>query len=211
MSLWNQAEERGRSWTRFDMRAHGRSDGNMNEFTISRALADVRLVLQLFPGRPKFLVGSSMGGWVAAQLATEQQLQIAGVVLIAPAFSFMRQLFNSLQPDQRQQWINQRFWTFAEDDADYQFTLSYDAVIDSEQYDLLRKPADFQCPVRILHGRLDDVVPVTQSIEFCRRLSPHADIELDVLPDADHRLTGHLEHITRQVDEIWPLIESKQC
>ncbi len=206
MALWNQAQKHERSWVRFDMRAHGRSDGTMDEFTISRALEDARLIMNLFPGRPIVLVGSSMGGWVAAELAAERPARIGGAVLIAPAFSFMMQLFHSLNPEQRQLWLSQGSWTFESDGLDYGFTLSYDAVIDSKQYDLLAQTVEFQCPVRILHGRLDDVVPTAQSAEFLSRMTPGANVELDVLPNADHRLSGHVERIIDKTDEIWELI-----
>ncbi len=210
MTLWNEAIRLGRSWVRFDMRAHGKSDGTFDEFAISRALEDVRLVFQLFPNRPKILIGSSMGGWVAAQLATENKLNIAGTVLIAPAFSFMMQLFHSVSPEQRQQWTDQGSWTFEGDGLEDDFALSYEAVVDSKQYHLLGRAVDFRCPVRILHGKLDDVVPASQSVEFLNRMPAHTDVELEILPNADHRLTGHIEDIVNKVNEIWPLaVESE--
>lgn len=205
MSLWQQAESSNRSWIRFDMRAHGKSDGSFDQFNISRALEDAKLVMGLFPGRPKILVGSSMGGWVAAQLATDLSLSIAGAVLIAPAFSFMVQLFGSLEQAQQQQWADQGFWRFESDDLDNGFDLSHDAVADSEQYDLLRQGIEYECPIRILHGRLDDVVPADQSIIFAEGLPDNTDIEVDILPEADHRLTGHVGYILEKVDEIWPI------
>ncbi len=204
MTLWNEAERNNRSWIRFDMRAHGKSDGTFDEFTISRALEDVRAVFGIFPDRPKFLVGSSMGGWVAAQLATDAALNIGGAVLIAPAFSFMHQLFQSLKSEEQHQWKNQGYWNFDGDGIENGFALSYDAVTDSIQYDLLGQAATFDCPVRILHGRLDDVVPANQSQKFMELLPAQTDIEVNILPDADHRLTGHIDYIIEQVNEIWP-------
>ncbi len=204
MTLWNEAERNNRSWVRFDMRAHGQSDGKFDEFTISRALEDTRAVFELFPKRPKILVGSSMGGWVAAQLATETALNVAAVVLIAPAFSFMDQLYQSLDANKQTLWVSQGFWTFDGDDLDEGFRLSYQAVLDSRQYDLLGKSIEYDCPVRILHGKLDDTVPSDQSLEFMSRLPMHTDVEVEILPHADHRLSGHIKHITDKVNEVWP-------
>ena len=205
MSLWHLAEAKNRSWVRFDMRAHGQSDGTFDEFTISRAMEDVKLIFGLFPSRPKLLVGSSMGGWVGAQLATEHSLQICGVVLIAPAFSFMEQLYQSVSPSEQQQWLDNGSWHFDSEGMDDGFSLTYKAVADARQYDLLNKPVEYGCPVRILHGRLDDVVPADQSVTFSNRLSAHSDIEVDILPQADHRLSGHVEYITEKVNDIWPV------
>jgi len=204
MTLWNEAQACQRSWVRFDMRAHGQSDGTFDEFTLSRALEDTRAVLDLFPNRPKILVGSSMGGWVAAQLASEAGLSIAGAVLIAPAFSFMEQLFQSLDASQQRQWTKQGFWTFEGAGLEEGFSLSYDALVDSRQYDLLGQPIQYNCPIRILHGKLDDVVPPTQSLKFMQHVPKTTDIEVDLLGKADHRLTGHIHCISEKINEIWP-------
>ena len=202
MTLWQQAEHANRSWIRFDMRAHGQSDGSFDEFRISRAIEDTSLVLSLFPDRPKVLVGSSMGGWVAAQAALDPTLNIRGLVLIAPAFSFMKTIFHSLAPAEQQQWKETGYKTFESSYPDSDFTLAHDAVVDSLDYDLFSHPVSYNHPVRILHGALDDVVPVNQSVKFQKHVQ--SQVELEILQQGDHRLTDDVHRITEAVDEIWP-------
>ncbi len=202
MRLWNQAERLNRSWIRFDMRAHGKSDGKFTEFSISRAIEDTKLVLSLFEGRPKVLVGSSMGGWVASQIALDTRMNVCGTVLIAPAFNFVNGIFLSVSPDEQEQWRESGFKTFESPYPDCDYTMSYAAVLDSLQYDVFSFPVSYNHPVKILHGALDDAVPSDQSLKF----KEHADSEIEVtlLPDGDHRLTDHVDLIESTVNEIWP-------
>jgi pimeloyl-ACP methyl ester carboxylesterase len=98
---------------------------------------------------PPVLVGSSLGGHVAA--AVSSQVRARGMFLLAPAF-FMKGF---------------------------------------EQY----TPTPGQCPIDIVHGWNDSVVPVDNSIRFARlhRASLH-------LVDSDHRLTSSLDVICELLD-----------
>ena len=202
MELWNQAEQFSRSWIRFDMRAHGKSDGTFEEFSISRAIEDTKLVLSLFADRPKVLVGSSMGGWVGSLVALDTEMNVCGTVLIAPAFNFVNGIYLSVSEDEQRQWRESGFMAFESPYPDSDTILSYATVLDSHQYDQFSVPVSYNHPVKILHGALDDVVPSKQSLEF----KAHAESEIDVciIPDGDHRLTDHVELIKSAVNEIWP-------
>ena len=202
MELWNQAEQFSRSWIRFDMRAHGKSDGTFEEFSISRAIEDTKLVLSLFADRPKVLVGSSMGGWVGSIVALKAEMNVCGTVLIAPALNFVNGIFLSVSEKERRQWVESGFRIFEGTYPDGDTKLAYATVLDSHQYDLFSVPVCYDHPVKILHGALDDVVPSEQSLNF----KAHADSQIDVqiVPDGDHRMTDHVELILSAVNEIWP-------
>ncbi len=202
MHLWNYAETFNRSWLRFDMRAHGQSDGTFDEFTISRAIEDSTLAMGLFKDRQKVLVGSSMGGWVAAQLALDPSLNICGLVLIAPAFNFMNKIYLDLSPEEQSQWQETGYRLIESPYPDSDFRLSYAAVVDSRQYDLFSHPVKYEHRVHILHGILDDVVPATQSDEFRKHID--TDSAVDFFPDGDHRLSEHLDNIEAAADAFWP-------
>ena len=200
MYLWEQAVQKNRSWVRFDMRAHGKSDGVFEEFQISRAIEDTERVLDRFPNHRKFLAGSSMGGWVAAQVALSRS-DIDGLVLIAPAFDFIGSIFQSLATDEQEQWKREGRKSFESPYPDSDFTLSYDAVVDAAQYDSIFRATEFSCPIKILHGELDDVVPVEQSMKFAQHITSSVDVK--VVPKGDHRLTDHVHLISAALDELW--------
>jgi alpha-beta hydrolase superfamily lysophospholipase len=86
-----------------DHHGHGRSaGGKANIGRISKLAADVDQMLalagQLTPGRPRFLIGHSMGSLVTLYLTTTTPLDLAGVVLsatpliVAPVNPLLRKL-----------------------------------------------------------------------------------------------------------------------
>lgn len=95
------------------------------------------------------LVGSSMGGHVAA--AVSREVPTRGMFLLAPAF-FMR---------------------------------GY------EQY----TPQPAACPIEIVHGWNDDIVPAQNSIRFAQQYKS----TLHLL-DSNHRLTANIDDVCRLFD-----------
>lgn len=93
---------------------------------------------------PMVLAGSSMGGFVAATVASVVPTQ--GVFLLAPAF----------------------------------YVPGYEQHV----------PPPLSCPVTIVHGWRDDVVPWEGSVRYAARSRARL-----VLIDGDHRLTANLEEI----------------
>jgi pimeloyl-ACP methyl ester carboxylesterase len=67
-----------------------------------------------------------------------------------------------------------------------------------------RKPGGINCPVIILHGVLDDVVPVEVSIQLVQELPAAACVQLREVPDGDHRLSRlqDLQLLTAAVSEL---------
>jgi pimeloyl-ACP methyl ester carboxylesterase len=69
----------------YDRRGYGLSEAGATAF---RHVDDLRRVLDVVsPDAPAWLVGSSMGGGVALDLAVEDPQRLAGLVLLAPAVS----------------------------------------------------------------------------------------------------------------------------
>ena len=60
-----EAERRGLALLRFDYSGHGRSDGRLEDGTISRWLEETLALLRAESEGPQILVGSSMGGYLA--------------------------------------------------------------------------------------------------------------------------------------------------
>lgn len=62
-----------------------------------------------------------------------------------------------------------------------------------EQY----TPVPASCPIAIVHGWNDDIVPVDNAVRFARQYK----CELHVL-DSDHRLTAHIPEICELLDQF---------
>lgn len=89
----------------------------------------------LAPGRPRFIVGHSLGGAIAAELARRRP-EAAGVVLEA-TFTSVRDM------------IDESPWGF----------LPVGLIL-TQRFDTLSKVGDLRMPVLITHGTQDSIVPV---------------------------------------------------
>ena len=111
-----EAEKRGLGFLRFDYSGHGRSDGRLEDGTISRWLEETLALIRAESEGPQILVGSSMGGWLAllaARALSEagEAERVKGLILIAPAVDFTEALVWARAPDEaRRAIMEQGVW-----------------------------------------------------------------------------------------------------
>ncbi len=181
---------RGDAYLTFDLRGHGASSGTMADLTVTRALADVEMMLAWANERFERItvIGSSFGGQLAAWAASRDPKRIAANLLIAPAFSFWDNRLRDLGPDGvarlrvEGQTILRNEWVTT--------TIGRDLVDDAVGYELDRLLAGYRTPTLILHGTEDQTVPLSGSVDFVRR-STARPLELVAIAGGDHRLTRH--------------------
>ncbi|MFZ5877047.1 MAG: alpha/beta hydrolase [Nitrospirota bacterium] len=181
---------RGDAYLTFDLRGHGESSGTMKELTLTRALADVETVLAW--ARQRFsriaVIGSSLGGQLAAWAAARHPKDVTANLLIAPAFSFYENRVRELGPDGEARLRAEGYavvrneWVTA--------TIGRELVEDAAGYGLDRLLPKYRTPTLILHGAEDATVPIAGSVEFVRR-SAARPLELVAIAGGDHRLTDH--------------------
>jgi pimeloyl-ACP methyl ester carboxylesterase len=132
-------------------RRHGLSVESVDYRGMDDPLARVQRLLEVCAGLPGalVLVGSSLGGHVAAAAST--QVPTRGMFLLAPAF----------------------------------YMPGY------EHY----TPEPANCPVAIVHGWNDDIVPPENSMRYARQYKAALH-----LIDADHRLTANVDEVCELLD-----------
>jgi hypothetical protein len=157
--------------------------GDFEHLTISGQLAVVEKLLQ---GEAACLIGSSMGGYLAALYASRHP-ETDRLVLMAPAFNFPGRWVARADHDGR--WSGTGWLEVFHYGEKRQRRLHYGLIEDARRY----PPApDFDQPCLILHGTNDDTVPVTESRDFAAR---HPGALLREL-DSDHELANVLETVT---------------
>jgi alpha-beta hydrolase superfamily lysophospholipase len=181
---------RGDAFLTFDLRGHGESSGTMAELTVTRALADVETIFAWARERCARLVvvGSSLGGHLAAWAAARNSDAIAANLLIAPAFAFYENRVRDLGPEGaarlredgyaivRNEWVTT--------------TIGRELVEDAVGYGMDRLLPIYRTATLILHGTEDTTVPLAGSVDFVRR-SAARPLELVAIAGGDHRLTDH--------------------
>jgi pimeloyl-ACP methyl ester carboxylesterase len=160
-------------------------DLDAGDFEHSTITGQLQTIENLAAGESVSLIGSSMGGYLAALYAARHP-EVAKLVLMAPAFGFVKRWSESVDTEA---WRADGFLDVYHYGEKRNRRLSYGLVEDARQYEDF---PDFQQPALIFHGLEDNVVPPRLSREFA---ASHPKARLHLLA-SDHELLNVL-------DDIW--------
>jgi pimeloyl-ACP methyl ester carboxylesterase len=161
------------------------AEGDFGRLTLTGQL---RVIERASRGEAVTLIGSSMGGYLAALYAARHS-EVEKLVLLAPAFCFLKRWSATVGPAALERWRASgtlEVFNYAEG---RQVPLGYPLIEDARQYE---DYPDVGQPVLIFHGENDAAVPVEYSQEFAKR---HPQVKLHVL-NSDHELLNVL-------DDMW--------
>jgi len=196
------AEARGQAVLRLDYSGHGSSGGRFVDGSVAVWRDDALLVMErLIPEGPVLLVGSSMGGWIGLMAALALGPRCCGFVGIAAAPDFTRQMRAALTPEQTASLDRDGLIMLpALPDP---LPLTQRALADGDRCCLLDGPIPLRCPVRLLHGQADDVVPWQVSVSVAEKVET-PDCRILLVKDGDHRLSRPQDLLLLQsvVDEL---------
>ena len=166
-------------------------EGRFRELTLSAQLSMVGRIAQ---GEPVSLIGSSMGGYLAALYAA-RHAEVEKLVLLAPAFSFASRWPETLGERTMAEWKRTDTLKVFHYSEGREVQLGYQLVEDARQYEAYPEVAQ---PVLIFQGRKDTVVPPEYAVQFADR---HSNARLRLL-DSDHELTNVLDEMWIETEEF---------
>jgi uncharacterized protein len=155
--------------------------GDFEHLTITGQL---KVIEDLGAGEAVSLIGSSMGGYLAALYAARHP-EVVKLVLMAPAFGFAKRW--SELPES-ESWRKNGFLDVYHYGEKRNRRLSYGLIEDALQYEEF---PGFEQPGLIYHGLQDVTVPPRFSGDFA---ASHANVHLHLL-DSDHELLNVLDAI----------------
>ena len=183
---WAQAQ--GRAFMRFDYSGHGASSGDFLDGCIGDWFEDALAVIEGLTQGPQVLVGSSMGGWIALQLARQIPQRVSGLVGIAAAPDFTEEIWAGLDDTQRADMQANGKVAMPSDYSDSPYFITRRLIEDGRTRLVLAAPLPLPFPVRLLQGTADTDVSTTTALH----LLDHAtgpDIRLTLVKGADHRFS----------------------
>lgn len=136
-------------------------------------------------GEPVSLMGSSLGGYLAALYAARHR-ETRKVMLMAPAFCFPRRWRQSLGEEKFAEWERTGYLPVHHYGRNAPSRVSFELIRDGGRYE---DYPEVEQPCLIYHGRHDDTVPVEYSETFARQ---RPNVELHAV-DSDHELINVLE------------------
>ena len=178
----------GQAMLRLDYSGHGASGGRFEDGTIGRWTADALAVIDALTEGQVLLVGSSMGGWIALNVALARPARIAALVGIAAAPDFTEALiWPALDPAQRAELTSRGVLPLPSEYGSP--TPITRALIEDGRHHLrLSAPIPLHCPVRLLHGQQDRDVPWRTALTLAEWLEAE-DVRVVLVKDGDHRLS----------------------
>ncbi len=166
------------------------SEGDFENLTITGQLG---VIERLAAGRRFALIGSSLGGYLAALYAARHP-EVERLLLLAPAFGFARRWAETLGPE-LDQWKQKGYRMVYHYGEGRFLPIRYRLIEDGLSYEA--EPAVSQ-PVLIFHGLRDTVVPPGASAAFARQ---RPNVRLELL-DSDHELLDVFDRIWDQAREF---------
>jgi len=174
-----------------EMQVPDLSEGDFDNLTISGQL---RAIERIAGGEDVRLIGSSMGGYLAALYAARHR-EVTRLVLLAPAFGFGRRWRDMLGEEKVDEWRRSGGLTVFHYGDKRERRVGYALLEDARKYE---DYPDVSQPVLIFHGRRDEVVPVEYSERFAA-LHPQATLRI---LDSDHQLLNALEEMWAGIREL---------
>jgi pimeloyl-ACP methyl ester carboxylesterase len=157
------------------------------DFTHLTITGQLQILDDAVDGRPSILIGSSLGGYLAALYAA-RHANIEKLVLMAPALQFPSRWRERYSPEELARWQREGAVPVFHYGYKREVPLGYQFLEDSRNYE---DEPEFTQPALVLHGSRDPVVPASISIGYAAR---HPNITLRLF-DSGHELTDVLEDL----------------
>lgn len=186
LESWARAQRQ--AYIRFDYFGHGVSDGEFIDGTITQWASDTVSVIDKLCDGQVVLVGSSMGGWASLLAAMERRERVKGMILINPAPDFTEKLTLPKWTAAQKQELDDKGVVYEPSDYDEPYAYSKVLMDDGRARQILDTPIPLNCPIRILQGAEDTVVPPAHS-ELIVEAVESMDVIYSLVKGGDHSLS----------------------
>ena len=183
---------------------HGKSYGKFEDGTITSWTEDTKkIITKKIKNKKLILVGSSMGGWIGLNLFKSFNKKILAFVGIAPAPEFLERLmWKNFTEKVKKKLIKEKIYIFSH--GGFEYNISYNLIKDGRKNKIFNKNFKNNIFLTILHGKKDDVVPISISRKILN-IFKKAKKKLIIIKSGDHSLSkkNNLKKIIREIDNIY--------
>ena len=189
---------------------HGKSSGEFTKGNISEWSYDVKNSIKKIVKKNNFiLIGSSMGAWISLNQFKYFKNQILGFVGIGSAPEFLERLMWKKFTKKIKKEIKQKGISIIKRDQSkfhqkqYEYPVTYQLIKDGRKNKVLSKKINSKIRVTMVHGKNDELVPVSFSRKVLL-LFPNAKKKLLVIKNGSHSLSDKnpLKIIIKELNNI---------
>ncbi len=183
-------KQNGYSYLAVDYTGHGDSDGEPGDFRVGQCLDDVLAVLEAENVQtPLYLVGSSLGGWIAYLLSERLGEQIKGILTCAAGVDFLPMLWNYVFNDDIRNMLKKGM-VLGPNEQTKGHCFTYPMFTEAEPYLLLNRKIGYKGPVVLAHGDKDEIIPYQNSLKIKDALESQ-DVSVHIIKDEGHLMSGY--------------------
>lgn len=201
--FYNYCVAKDISFLAFDNFGQGKSSGEFTEQTARSWLQGIDIVLNHIVAGDVVLIGSSAGAWTALLGAMSYE-RVKGLICIAPAPDFTEMIRDSLSQEELKT-LQQDGLIEINNDGNYPPTpISYKLIEESKKHLLLGlDKIDISCPVHLIHGLQDKIVPHEVSLKLFEKITSGQTV-LKLIKDGNHSLSAppYMQIICNSLEEV---------
>tara|TARA_X000000950_G_scaffold256621_1_gene322203 strand:- start:2306 stop:2950 length:645 start_codon:yes stop_codon:yes gene_type:complete len=182
---------------------HGKSSGKFIDGNISKWTKETSLLIKKIVKTNKIiLVGSSMGAWISLNQFKFFKKQIQGFLGIGSAPEFLENLmWNKFSKKMKVEIVKNGIYNLKHGDYIYPITLQL--IKDGRKNKVLSKKITSKLRVTMVHGKKDDVVPISYSKKVLK-IFRDSKKKLVIVKNGDHSLSSpkHLKLLEKELKTI---------
>jgi pimeloyl-ACP methyl ester carboxylesterase len=160
------------------------------DFTHLSITGQLHIVDAAVAGQPSVVMGSSLGGYLAALYAA-RHANIEKLVLLAPALRFPSRWRERYSPEDLASWKEKGTVSLFHYAYNHEVPLGYQLIEDAQNYE---DEPELRQPALLLHGNSDPVCPASISTAYAAQ---HPNVILRLF-DSGHELTNVLEDLWKE-------------
>ncbi len=202
-SFLNFAKKQKLGFLALEYSGHGKSSGKFTNGNISKWTNETKLLIKKFVKKNKFvLVGSSMGSWISLNQFKFLKNQIIGFLGIGSAPEFLENLmWKKFSKKVKKELVKKKIYNLKHGNYTYPITLQL--IKDGKKNRVLKKKIMSKINVTMVHGKKDEVVPVSYSRKILK-IFKNAKKKLVLINNGDHSLSSpkYLKMINKELKLI---------
>ena len=177
------------SFLALEYSGHGKSTGKFTNGNVSKWTKETStLINKYIKNNDFYIIGSSMGAWIALRQFEKFKKQIVGFLGIGSAPEFLENLmWKKFNKKIKQELIQKGIYNLKH--GFYEYPISYQLIKDGRKNKVLKKKINSKIKVTMIHGEYDEVVPINYSKKILK-LFPLANKKLEIIKKGDHSLSN---------------------